>query len=197
MTIAIDQRQRGAVSMALDYTWQRAYGNSSDPRETATRAEAGEDPRPRNVPFNWDQRHTLNLTLGYADPRVLLGTAVFRLASGQPYTPNSETGFGTSATNSGRKPGSFVIDLRAERPIRVGGRTWSAFGRVFNLLDTRFLNSGTYGTVFSTSGSPYYSRFPEVDRVPLHDPTRFYPPRRIEVGFTVSSEMLRAAAAKP
>ncbi len=197
-TISLDQRQRGPFSWALDYTWQRAYGNSSDPRETATRAEAGEDPRPRNVPFNWDQRHTLNLTLGFSDPRLFLGTMVFRAASGQPYTPNTETGFGTgSQTNSGRKPSSLVIDLRGERPLLIGGRSLSLFGRVFNLFDSRFLNSGTYGTVFSTSGSPYYSRFPEVDRVPLHDPTRFYPPRRIELGLTFTSERPRVVAAKP
>ena len=27
------------------------------------RAEAGEDPRPRLIPLNWDQRHTLSLQL--------------------------------------------------------------------------------------------------------------------------------------
>ena len=67
-TVALEQRRRGLVSTALDYTWQLAQGNSSDPRETATRAEAGEDPRPRQVPFNWDQRHTLNLTVMLSRP---------------------------------------------------------------------------------------------------------------------------------
>ncbi|TFG85751.1 MAG: TonB-dependent receptor, partial [Gemmatimonadales bacterium] len=62
-TISLEQRRRGLISTALDYTWQKALGNSSDPRETATRAEAGQDPRPRQVPFNWDQRHALNLTV--------------------------------------------------------------------------------------------------------------------------------------
>jgi hypothetical protein len=39
--------------------------------------------------------------------------------------------------------------------------------------------------VFSTSGSPYYSRF-TTDEAQLEDPTRFYTPRRIEVGLTLS-----------
>ena len=63
-TLALDHRRIGPLSLALDYTWQQALGNSSDPSETATRAAAGEDPRPRLVPFNWDQRHTFNLTAG-------------------------------------------------------------------------------------------------------------------------------------
>src|SRR6185436_1205719 len=63
LTVALDQRALGLVSTSLDYTWQVAGGNSSDPYETAARVDAKEDPRPRQVPLNWDQRHTLNLTL--------------------------------------------------------------------------------------------------------------------------------------
>jgi hypothetical protein len=62
VTVALDQRQLGRISTTMDYTWEFAQGNSSDPRETATRASAGEDPRPRVAPLNWDQRHTFNLT---------------------------------------------------------------------------------------------------------------------------------------
>jgi outer membrane cobalamin receptor len=191
ITVALDQRERGQFSSSLDYTWQRAYGNSSDPRETATRAEAGEDSRPRVIPFNWDQRHTLNLTLNYRRPRDLSASAVIRVTSGQPYTPNSETGFDTAMrTNSGRKPSTVVVDLRSEKPLTIAGRVWSVFGRVFNLFDTRYV----HGTVYDTSGSPYYSRFPDFDRIALADPTRFYAPRRIEIGMTFTSDRPRAVA---
>lgn len=190
VTLALDQRERGMFSSALDYTWQRATGNSSDPRETSTRAEAGEDPRPRVVPFNWDQRHTLNLTLGFRHPRWFSATGVLRAASGQPYTPNTETGFDTGLqTNSGRKPSAMVVDLRAERPLALAGRSWSLFARVFNVFDAKFFN----GVVYATTGSPYYSRFPDVDRTLLADPTRLYPPRRIEVGLTFTSDRPRSS----
>jgi hypothetical protein len=56
-TVALDHRSLGPLAVALDYTWQRVKGNASDPWETATRAEAGEDPRPAS-PLGWDQRHT-------------------------------------------------------------------------------------------------------------------------------------------
>jgi outer membrane receptor protein involved in Fe transport len=182
-TVTLDDRKLGPASVAVDYTWQLAQGNSSDPRETATRASAGEDPRPRQVPFNWDQRHTVNMTVSLAEPDVYTASAVLRVASGQPYTPILDAGFGGGLeANSGRKPAGAVIDLRGEKYLKAGRVNVSLFGRVFNLLDARFFNGG----VFASTGSPYYSRFPVTDEVSLKDPTRFYAPRRIEIGVTVS-----------
>jgi len=179
LTLALDQRQVGWVSSALDYTWEFAQGNSSDPRETATRASAGEDPRPRLAPLNWDQRHTLNLTVNVAWPHRFSSSAVFRAASGQPYTPTITSGFSSGLeANSGRKPVSMLLDLRGERPVQLGGLGATVFLRAFNVFDTRFFN----GFVFNSSGSPYYSRFPGSDLVTLNDPTRYYAPRRIEIG---------------
>jgi outer membrane receptor protein involved in Fe transport len=185
VTVSLDQRQIGLLNTALDYTWQIARGNSSDPRETATRASAGEDPRPRELPLAWDQRHTLNMTATLSRPDQFTVSAILHVASGQPYTPTIQTGFGGGLeTNSGRKPASAILDIRAERDVRLAGLTAGVFGRVFNALDARYRN----GFVFSNSGSPYYSRYPAADQVTLADPTRFYPPRRIEVGLTFNTE---------
>ena len=178
-TLTLDQRQKGWMSTRVDYTWQFAQGNASDPRETATRASAGEDPRPRLVPLNWDQRHTLNLTSNISFPNKIFTSAVLRAASGQPYTPELTSGFGGGLeANSGRKPAALLLDIRAERPMRMMGLGATLFGRIFNAFDTRFFN----GFVFTNSGSPYYSRTPPVDLGTLNDPTRFYGPRRIEIG---------------
>ena len=183
-TVSLEQRRRGLISTALDYTWQTAQGNSSDPRETATRAEAGEDPRPRQVPFNWDQRHTLNLTVMLSRPASFSVSSIVRVGSGQPYTPAIAAGFGGSlGENSGRKPTGMVVDLRGEKSLRLGGLDANAFARVFNLFDSRFFN----GFVFDNSGSPDYSRYSGADRVQLANPTRYYEPRRIEVGLTLNT----------
>jgi outer membrane receptor protein involved in Fe transport len=180
-TVALDQRPIGPISATLDYTFQTAVGNSSDPQETATRAEAGEDPRPRLVPFDWDQRHTLNATVTLAQPGAYNLSTVFRIASGQPYTPNSTSNFGSGQdTNSGRKPAGMVVDLRGEKNLFSGRNGLTLFGRVFNVFDTRYFN----GSVFATTGSPYYSRFPGPDARQLADPTRYFGPRRIELGVT-------------
>jgi hypothetical protein len=47
------------------------------------------------------------------------------------------------------------------------------------MFDARFFN----GTVFPNSGSPYYSRTDTAgDRKDLANPTRYFGPRRIELG---------------
>lgn len=180
-TLAADRRRVGLWDAAIDYTWQLARGNSSDPRETATRAETGEDPRPRQVPLDWDQRHTLNLTVGLSRPRDFSVSTVLRAASGQPYTPQRESqqfSFGLE-DNSGSKPFSFLVDVRAEKSLGRFGMEGALFARVFNLFDERFFN----GFVFSTTGSPYYSRTP----VTVEDPLRYYPPRRVELGISLGT----------
>jgi outer membrane receptor protein involved in Fe transport len=182
ITVALDHRSIGPFGVALDYTWQKATGNSSDPRETATRAAAGEDPPPRLIPFNWDQTHTFNMTIAMAKPASYSFSAVVKVVSGQPYTPQLDTGFGQGLnTNSGRKPMGNLVDLRGEKILISRQVELGLFARVFNLFDSRFFN----GMVFPSTGSPFYSRFPEADYGALQDPTRFFQPRRIEVGLRI------------
>ena len=181
ITVALDHRRLGPMSVAMDYTWQRAQGNSSNPQETAARAAAGDDPRPRVMPFDWDQRHTLNMTLALGKPEVYSASLVLRAGTGQPYTPEIEQGgFGYGlAENSANKPFGALVDVRGDRSFGWLGQRWSVFGRVFNLLDSRYFNGGVY----ASTGSPYYSRF--SDDVTYSSPTHFYGPRRIELGFTL------------
>jgi outer membrane receptor protein involved in Fe transport len=184
VTLSLDQRRIGIFSAMLDYTWQNATGNSSDPRESAQLKEAGLDARPRQVPLNWDQLHTLNFTMQLSEPRNWSVSSIMRYGSGQPYTPAIGSGFGSQIeTNSGRKPNGLLVDLRADKTFELGGVGMNVFLRVFNLFDARFFN----GMVFSTTGSPDYSLQPATDRNTLADPTRYYEPRRVELGIALSS----------
>lgn len=185
-TLAFDQRGVGPLSTSLDYTLQTAVGNASDPRETANRAEAGEDPRPRQVPFAWDQRHTLNGTVIWYNPNSFSITGIVRFATGQPYTPSISTGFGADLeANSGRKPSYVTVDLRAEKFFNLGGLRWTAFARVFNLFDQHFTN----GFVYADTGSPFYTLDPVQQRNP--NPGRLNPPRRIEIGISLRGMIQR------
>ena len=178
-TLSFDQRSASGFSTSLDYTFQRAIGNSSDPRETFNRAAAGEDPRPRQVVFNWDQRHALNATVGWFKRDQFSITAVLKAGTGHPFTPSISSVFGSDLEpNSGRKDSWFLVDLRAEKYFTLGSVSLTAFTRVFNLLDEHFVN----GFVFSSTGSPFYSLTPETQRSQLNNPSRFYQPRRIELG---------------
>lgn len=186
-TISLDQRRVGIVSTTLDYTWQMAQGNSSDPAETANRAAAGEDPRPRQIPLNWDQRHTLNLTVQLSESENYTISTIVRFGSGQPYTPALGSGFGSEVEkNSGRKPNGLVVDMRAEKYFTLAGMNLSLFARAFNVFNARFFN----GFVFANTGSPDYGLLPRSqDRNQLANPTRFYPPRRIEIGISMNTTL--------
>jgi hypothetical protein len=136
------------------------------------------------VPFNWDQRHTLNATAVLARPDNFSVTGVLRLGSGQPFTPTLSPIFGAELEpNSGRKPAIFNVDLRAEKYFRVGGVGLTAFARVFNLFDTHYMS----GFVYADTGSPYYTLNPQQQRNP--DPGRLAAPRRIELGITLRGAM--------
>lgn len=181
-TASVNRRSGRLLSSTLDYTWQLAQGDASDPRETATRAQALEDPRPRSVPFDWDQRHTLVLTVVAARPDAFNVSTVVRASSGQPFTPATDTRHGTGLeVNSGRKPNVLVVDLRGEKAFRSPGLQGNVFVRVFNLLDTRFNN----GFVFTTSGNPDAPGRAGVGETQLANPTRYYAPRRIELGLSL------------
>lgn len=181
-TLALDQRRIGLVSTMIDYTWQRAQGNSSDPRETATRASAGEDARPRQAPLSWDQRHTLNATITLEKQKNFAVSAILRYGTGQPYTPAIKSGFGGGLeTNSGVKPSFLRLDIRAEKFFQISRLRLSVFARCLNVLDARYAN----GFVFSDTGSPDYSLNAVGNQVALADPNRYFAPRRLEVGLSL------------
>ncbi len=177
--LSLDQRFTPSFTISLDYTYQNAIGNSSNPTETADRAAAGQDARPRQEPFDWDQRHTLNVTATYVHEGDFSVTAILRYGSGSPYTPSIGSGYGAALErNSASKPAWADVDLRAEKDFGVGPVALNAFLRVVNLFDARYEN----GFVFATTGSPFYSLTPQGDAAQLLNPSRYTAPRRVEVG---------------
>ncbi|MCA0389314.1 MAG: TonB-dependent receptor [Bacteroidetes bacterium] len=184
-TLAFEMRKLGPVTASVDYTMQYARGNASDPYETANRAAAGKDPRPRDIPFGWDQRHTLNFTAVYLQPNDYTISAILRIGSGMPYTPAIGTGFNADLeTNSGRKDGYAILDIRAEKYFELSFINLSVFARMTNVLGTNFVN----GFVFANTGSPDYSVNSFADRAALLNPGRFYEPRKIEIGISFRSK---------
>jgi outer membrane receptor protein involved in Fe transport len=180
-TLALDYRIGAKLSASVDYTYQIALGNSSDSRETATRAAAGEDPRPRQVPLAWDQRHTLNASIIFTEANDFGITGILRYGTGQPYTPTVLSRLGANLeTNSARKASFMVVDLRGEKRLSIAGVNLSVFARLFNVLDSHAVN----GFVFTDTGSPDYTLNTTGNAALLIDPSRFYQPRRIEIGIS-------------
>ncbi len=188
LTIAFKKRFSNGFSANVDYTFQVAEGNSSDPSDAFNDLLANREPRREIVPLDWDRTHILNgnLYLSIGQWGVsLLG----RFETGLPYTPeilaartsgsSIQTGL---AENSERRPDLLTFDLQLYRDFIINKMKFSFFLKVFNLLDNRgeqqvWNDTGraTYTLRNTTQGS--------ADPEFLVQPQFYTEPRRIQVGF--------------
>jgi len=136
LTFAFEKRLTGGFGATVDYTYQIARGDASDPASAFLDAEAGREPQKQLVPLNWDRTHSLNLSLTAGDARVWSASLIGRLGSGLPYTPTQQN-VRTAVENSERKPAFMNFDFYAYRNFRVGEQNLNAFVRVYNLLDQK------------------------------------------------------------
>ena len=195
ITVELELRPTTYVTAFIDYTFQIAAGNASDPE--AVFADASSTP-PREseiqtVPLDWDQRHTLNLTTMLNDPAGNWGISVVgKLNTGKPYTPTIRATRGVRASfeNSERKPIHINFDLKGTRNFKVGAYTLSLFLKVFNLFDARNVS-----TVFSSTGRADFTsdilfagRVHGVNTIGewFTRPDYYTEPRRVQMGLTIA-----------
>lgn len=70
----------------LDYTFSDTKGNASDPADSRNAALGGALPETFIAPLNWDQTHTLNVSLAYSKSNDWGFSLIGNFFSGQPYT---------------------------------------------------------------------------------------------------------------
>jgi outer membrane receptor protein involved in Fe transport len=185
----------GAVSASINYTLQYTRGNADNPTFTFTRAGQSMDPVNILIPMSWDQRHTLNVTVGYAT-EDLGGTITGYYNSGTPYTwtPIVESSLSrvNLFPNNSPKPGQFMLDLRAFYTLY----SFSDVRVRATLLAHNLLDNLNEVSVNSTTGRAYSAivRESEVmahhsnyndyyDRI--HDPSMYSSPREVKIGLEV------------
>lgn len=193
-----DQRVGTGLFASVDYTFQVARANSSDPSQAYNAAAARGEIETQIVPTAWDQRHTANFSLNY-DAEGKWGFGIIAsIGSGEPYTPSQstiQTGSiipGRIPLNSEIKPMIYNADLNVFRNITLGGFKAQIFARADNLFDVRT----EYG-IFGDTGRATYSLQQNIDERnftgnrDLLD--RFYQrpyfygePRRVVMGLQVS-----------
>ncbi|MDP4116763.1 MAG: TonB-dependent receptor, partial [Bacteroidota bacterium] len=86
LTITLDKRFSDGFSASLDYTYQVAKGNASDPNDAYNKSQAN-PPIAVNkvlVPLDWDRRHSLNFTLTAGIQNNFMASLIGRLGSGLP-----------------------------------------------------------------------------------------------------------------
>jgi outer membrane receptor for ferrienterochelin and colicin len=200
VTITLNKRLSDYWSFDLSYTYQTVEGLNSNPDEAQAALLAHNQPTEILVPLDWDQRHTLNATLGFGESDWGI-SLLSRFGSGLPYSPvvNQADPRGVDVAlavqkNSRRRPDSFNLDLRTYKDIDVGPLKCSVFLRVFNLLDSRN-EVYVYGQTGRSTATPEQlgvgGGITGINRVNTVDeyivrPDYYSEPRSVQVGLDVN-----------
>ena len=187
-TLSLEKRFMGGIGATLNYTYQVATGDASDPNQAYNLSQATPPIQPNKqlVPLNWDRRHSLNLTITAGVPGDFIISSVIQLSSGLPYTPsykNQRTGL----ENSANKPTFFNVDLNIVKYFAIGNLKLSGFIKVYNLFDiANELN------VFTDTGRAGYTLEETRPQAPPHGvntiqqfftrPDFYSAPRQILIG---------------
>ena len=128
----------GMLSATLDYTYQIADGNRTQPTEELFFSEQkGQLSETYLVPLDFDRSHTLTSTVTLTDPDNWIVSTILYLRTGTPYTAS----FPSSVVpilfqqNSDRQPVQWNVDLKAEKFFNLGSLRLSVFALVDNLFD--------------------------------------------------------------
>ena len=145
--ISLAQRRWHRFSGNLAYTFQIAEGKASSSRQSFLDLYDRKVPRTEDYPLDWDQRHTLQVTLDYrlpVDRGLLLGgwgaNAQISYGSGLPYS--SSTRGKNPPVNDKRYPSTSTTDLIISKDFRMlGGTQAQLFFEIRNLFDKEHLRA--------------------------------------------------------
>ena len=134
-SLGFDFRQLG-VRGALNYTFQSARGNGSDPRQAFFDAQGNNEATRVLIPLDWDQRHNVNFDVTVNRWGWTFGT-IAEFISGYPFTPSDpQRQTIVELRNAARFDPEFRLDLRIGRVIPLAGARVQVFAIGENLLDS-------------------------------------------------------------
>lgn len=136
ITLAIEMLEKpGGIGFSVDYTYQSATGNASDPLDEYR--NQGSDPpiesEKKRQPLNWDQTHSLNLTTTTTQKGFHI-CLIGKIGSGTPYTRESPY-YNNRILNGERKPMTITFNLNLSKDIPFKNLMISPFIRITNLFD--------------------------------------------------------------
>ncbi len=188
--LSLDRRFADFFGVKLDYTFQIAEGNASDPFSVYNNSQT--DPpietNKKVVPLDWDQRSTLNVSLTVGKPGDWNVGTILQLGSGFPYTEAVRVSNGLRFENGGVKPYTFSVDLRAEKTFSWSGLDFTVFALVYNVLDRKNEQSVNAASgranidLFTYESGPIIG-LNTIDQY-LNNPGSFSTPRQLRFGMT-------------
>lgn len=136
VTFSLDLRKMGMISANLDYTYQIAEGNGSDPKQAFYDARNRDESAKTLIPLDWDQRHVLNAIVTVSGKSWGI-TTINKFHTGFPYTPITTYNRSPNIQlkNEGRRKAEFNMDLRIYKSFNLGKITTRFFVNIENVLD--------------------------------------------------------------
>ena len=189
-TVSFEKRMRDGFAANIDYTYQIAKGNASDPNAAFENSQAN-PPIATNkqlVPLNWDRLHSLNFTITAGVPGDFIASSIGKLGSGLPYTPSLQDQR-TGLENSDNKPTYFNLDLYITKYLKVWENDFSVFLKIYNLLDTAnendvFTDTGRAGYTLELTRNQARPRGVNTIQEYFTRPDFYSAPRQIILGFS-------------
>ena len=154
LTLDIEKRYSQGFALNLDYTYQIAKGNASDPNTAFLDEQAGKQTVTQFVPLNWDRRHQINGALRLGNPNNFVISLIGRYGTGMPYNPSQRISQ-PDIENGGRKPDLINVDLYFIKKLMWRNLSYSVFVKIYNLFDR--LNEQE---VFGDTGRATYTTEP-------------------------------------
>ncbi len=164
----IKRRSPGSLfSATLDYTFQAAEGNRTQPQEDLFFSEAaGKQSETYLVPLSFDRSHLINGTITLSEPGDWSVGVIYTLQTGTPYTPALPPTLSTITYEqaSANKPFQWNVDLKVEKYFDIAGVDFSVFAQVKNLFDT-----GNQRYVWANSGEALYNAEEKLTAIQFAD----------------------------
>ncbi len=191
ITLALNHQMVDGFAFSLDYTYQIAEGNASDPDEVFkdNQADPPREPEKKVRPLDWDQTHTLNGVVSYALPGRWNFGIIGSFGSGLPYTshpwlqPEGDM-------NDSRKPTHYNVDVKASKGFDMGRMTATITLWVYNIFDIK-----NELDVYSDTGRATYTleanQPMQIRGINTADdfytrPSWYSAPRQVKLGLSVS-----------
>ncbi len=177
------------------YSWIQATGVSSDENQGAQQEAEGLPRQPlKEIPLDWDERHTVTGFVFVSDPGNWEVTFDYNYGSGTPYTPRflGQKDVDPEEMNSGRVPSHSILTLKGTKKYKLYGQEFRLFFEALNVFDKKNVRRlGTYGAEYYTETGSLGGAFVESDAEgreqlqPLNDPSVLSEGRLIRVGVAI------------
>ncbi|MBK7979364.1 MAG: TonB-dependent receptor [Ignavibacteriae bacterium] len=176
----------------LNYTLQYTRGISDNPTSTFTRAGQNMDEISKLIALEWDQRHTLNLSVNYAHDNFGMNlTGTYNSGIAYTYKPISESPLSkqTLFPNNQHRPATFDLSLKGYYDFTLSEHyKLRLFANIYNVLDrlnevlVNEITGRAYTTILTESEKATFKSNYNDYYDTAHDPSMFSAPREIKIG---------------